>query len=260
MGRIGDRMNVNTGVFIVNYNMFERADALAIQLMANSPTAEVILIDNGSDLARRAALTTFPLAENIQTTRGWLEGLDVTKQIRMLDSIPPLDYYAFVITSAEIPIGTKDFILPITRFMDDNPNVVGVHPALTKDSTTAWEHLKFRDTGTFRKTWMIDNIFSIYRADWFDSIGGFDKNLIYAWGIDLETCYLARQQGKELYVYQGECIIKKTDIGYNMDRMNMSAPERSKKAADNMNDILGKKYGENWFHKLTQEFVTEDLR
>ena len=34
---------------------------------------------------------------------------------------------------------------------------------------------------------MIDNIFSMYKAAWFDSIGWFDPQLRYAWGIDLET-------------------------------------------------------------------------
>jgi len=254
-------MDKNIGIFIVNYNMPERADALARHLTAHCKTADVILIDNGSDLMPRADLTNHHIMINVQTTKGWMVPLDIIKQLRVIDNLPPYKYYAFVITSAEILPNARDFVTPITDFMDRNPNTVGVHPALSEDSTTAWDHLKVRDlTENFRKTWMIDNIFSIYRASWFDSIGGFDTDLVYAWGIDLETCFLARQQGRDLYIYQPACVKKETDIAYNMNRMNMTAPERSSKAAENMETILSKKYGSNWFYQMTLIGVTDDLK
>jgi hypothetical protein len=44
-----------------------------------------------------------------------------------------------------------------------------------------------------------------------------------------------------------------TDIGYSMDRMNMSAAERQQKAGDNMKKILSAKYGGSWWRRMTQD-------
>ena len=81
--------------------------------------------------------------------------------------------------------------------------IVGVHPALTEDSTTSWKQLMTRGGNEPRQTWMIDNIASLWRASWFDRMGRFDPELIYGWGIDLEMCWLARRFGRTLYVHEG---------------------------------------------------------
>ena len=100
---------------------------------------------------------------------------------------------------------------------------------------------------------MIDNIASLYRADWFDGIGRFDPSLIYAHGIDLETCWKARQEGRSLWIHQGSVIRKVTDIGYTMDRMGMTATARNSLAQSNMNAVLGPRYGPNYWEVLLNE-------
>ena len=102
---------------------------------------------------------------------------------------------------------------------------------------------------------MIDNIASLYRADWFDSIGRFDPNFKYGWGIDLETCYKARQQDKSLWIDERVKVQKITDIGYTMDRMNMSADRRRYLASVNMNAVMTEKYGDDWAYKMTKENI-----
>ncbi len=107
---------------------------------------------------------------------------------------------------------------------------------------------------------MIDNIASLYRADWFDSIGWFDPALVYAWGIDLETCYKARMQRRDLFVDERVRVKKITDIGYKMNRMGMTAEQRQERAGANMAAVLSSRYGVNWWNIMTQEGVTNDLR
>jgi len=102
---------------------------------------------------------------------------------------------------------------------------------------------------------MIDNISSLYRADWFDENGQFDYRMLYAWGIDLEMSWKARDQGRSLWVCEDTRVKKVTDIGYTMDRMSMSADDRSRLASDNMREILYNKYGSNWNWKMRREFV-----
>jgi len=181
-------MGNRIAVLIVNYNMPERADALAEHIKKHTQIPyDMYLIDNGSDIMKPAKYTTVRLPENVQTTNGWLAGLEsaAKKQI---------DYYAywFLITSANF-VDERDPLLPLVELMQSDDDIVGVHPALTKSSTTHWKHLITQGGTEPRQVFMIDNIASLYRADWFDSIGRFDKRLIYGWGIDLETGYIARE-------------------------------------------------------------------
>lgn len=233
--------------FIVNYNMPERADSLFEYLKAhtNYPT-DVYLIDNGSDLVSPAKNTNVSIEKNCQTTGGWLKGLEAA------DSKGKYEYYMFIITSARF-VEESGLLVDTLLTNFDDPNVVGVHPSLTKESTTYWNHLKNTGLNHPRQTWMIDNICSIFRADWFNSIGRFDKDFIYAHGIDLETCYKARIQGKKLIVDERVQVEKITDIGYTMNRMGMTAEQRGSLAYQNTKEVMTRKYGENWRNLMLNE-------
>ena len=238
---------MKTAALIVNYNMPEKTDAL---VEAIGKTADVIVIDNGSDIQPPSKYSVVRLEKNVQTTGGWLAGLEYVRDI--------YHYYWFLITSARIPQG--DVLTPMIEFMDANPNAVGIHPSLTTNSTTGWQHLKNRETGTVRQTWMIDNIASLYRADWFDSIGWFDPAYTYAWGIDLETCYRARKQGRSIWIDDRVQVEKITNIGYSMNRMNMTADERGRLAYTNMMAVGMRKYGGYFWKMMTEDFVDDNLR
>lgn len=215
---------------------------------------DIYLIDNGSDMVNVSKNTNVFIKENIQTTNGWLYGLKQSDK-----KIYNYFAYTFLITSTQF---LKESYKPITSMVKkliDDPNAVGVHASLSRDSTTNWKHLINRGTNSYRKTWFIDNICSMYRADWFNSIGRFDKNLIYAWGIDLETSLIARRQNRTLWIDESIEVYKETNIGYKMDRMSMKTEERSKLAMSNMSKVLKEKYGENWEKIMMLEKVTPDM-
>jgi hypothetical protein len=239
-------MTDKVAVLIVNYNMPERTNALVESLMRSGHPHDIIVIDNGSDIVGSSKYTTLQLEHNIQTTGGWLAGLDSLEQRYFA--------YMFLITSAEIPNQDNDIIGTLASTLKDDKQAVGVHPALTADSTTAWNHLITTGKSGIRKTWMIDNIASMYMADWFDDIGRFDPDLIYGWGIDLETSWKAREQRRTLWINEDVYVKKITDIGYDMNRMNMSAQKRRQVASDNMRDVLSRKYGDLWWLKMTEEY------
>ena len=241
-------------IIITNYNMPERTDALCqhIREFVKWPYS-LFVVDNGSDLVPPSRYSNVLLPENVQTTGGWLAGLDeAKKQGEWLG-------YWFLITSAEF-VEQKDTLTPMVAGLLRRPELVGIHPALTNDSTTAWNHLKCRGIGGVRRTWMIDNIASLWRADWFDANGGFDPDLKYGWGIDFELCWKAREQDRWLWVHEGVKVRKITDIGYTMQRMNMSADDRRRIAGQNMADVLSGRYGANWNHRMLNEYVEEYMR
>jgi hypothetical protein len=222
-------------IFIVNYNMPERTDALAgcIKQRVRWPY-ELFVIDNGSDLCLPSKYTNVSLENNAQTTAGWLAGLEEAD---------------------------RDPLEPMAELLVEDGEAVGVHPALTADSTTAWTHLISRNGRLKpRRTWMIDNIASLYRADWFDENGRFDPALKYAWGIDLETSFKARTQGRSLWVDERSWIKKVTNIGYTMERMNMGSSEREQLAGQNMAEVLSGRYGPNWWGRMLNEEVSNDWR
>ena len=242
---------------IVNYNMPERAGELAEHLnnLIHWPH-DLILVDNGSDIVPPSKHTTLRLAENVQTTAGWLMGLHYADQLARKRAEPYFAYW-FIITSTEF-VDDEDQLTPMVSFLLREEEAVGIHPALTEDSTTMWEHLKAQGGHSPRRTWMIDNIASLYRADWFDAIGRFDPRLFMAHGIDLETCWKARKEGRSLWVHEGATVKKVTNVGYDMGRMNMDARERAVLAQASMNTVLGERYGPDYWQRLTEEYPVGD--
>ena len=241
-------------VILTNFNMPERADALGDHLARYAAWPhDFYCVDNGSNLAPPSAYTNVQLLANAQTTAGWLAGVD---RARLEGGYLG---YLFLITSAEF-VGESDPIAPLAQLLLDDPSAVGVHAALTPDSTTHWEHLKTRGGDRPRRTWMIDNICALYRSDWFDANNPFDPALPYAWGVDLEAGYKARSQGRSLWVHEGVHVRKVTDIGYRMGRMGMSARERQQKAGDNMRAVLSGRYGNNWYSRMVEEHVNGSMR
>jgi hypothetical protein len=245
--------------------MPEAADAIADGLYESNDyldgMADLYIVDNGSDLKPPAESTTVLLPENGQTTAGFLAGIAAAKK-------SGIDYlaYCFMITSTKWSglIGISHAL----HTFENEPSVVGYSPALTPESTTAWDHMKIRNTAVNeeiglpfqRPTWMIDNICAFWRKDWFDSIGGFDPKLTYAWGIDLETSYLARKQGKTILIDDYWYVHKTTDIAYDMDRMNMTAKQRRINAREEMARVLSSRYGKNWELMIRQDYVTEAMK
>lgn len=247
---------MRTAILIPNYNMPERTEALCENIIRRvKDDYSIIVVDNASDLKPPASTTAVRLEKNVQTTGAWLKGLEYAKSLKK-----KFDYYWFIITSAEFDDGDYDPLAPMVEFMELNPGAVGIHPSLTTDSTTSWKQLITRGGDAPRRTWMIDNIASLYRADWFDSIGWFDPRFIYAWGIDLETCFLARQQERSIWVDERVKMKKITNIGYSMNRMNMSADDRSRLAGENMRLIMREKYGPEWWMMMTEANVRPEWK
>jgi hypothetical protein len=250
-------------IIIPNYNMPEATDALGDYIQANIKYPhKLIVVDNGSDLAPVSKWTKLRLDENLQTTAGWLMGLHLADCIERKYGEEFFAYW-FLITSTLFPdpsTNSPDLLAPMVRFLQEEPEAVGIHHALTYDSTTSWRHLIDRGTKNPRRTWMLDNISSVYRARWFNQIGRFDPDLSMGWGVDFETCYLARVSGRSLWVFDGLCVKKITDIGYTMGRMNMSSEQRQLLASRNMDLVLRRRYGPGWESIMRHASVDESWR
>jgi len=248
----------DVALILTNYNMPERTDALVKYLSQNCKwPIDFYVVDNGSDLVKPSRHTHTFLTENKQTCGGWTAGLYAAKDTERAYGQRKYLAYWIMITSAEFVPESGDPLTPMCEFLLSDPDAAIIHPALTEDSTTTW--IQMLTTGGIepRRTFMVDNIAALYRADWFDMIGWFDRDLTFAWGVDLESCWKARSQGLSIWIDERVRVKKVTDIGYKMDRMNMTRDERFKLAADEAKEVLTNKYGPDFLNKLRYEH-TED--
>lgn len=221
---------------------------------------DLIVVDNASDLVEPAKHTTYRLPKNIQTTGGFLVGLNEADRLARKKKKPYFAYW-FIVTSVDFPAYMNDDPMsPLVELLLADDNAVAVQPALTKDSTTPYKHLITRGGDKPERTWLIDNMASMYRADWFDSIGRFNKQLTFAWGLDRETCYKARQQGRGIYIHEGVKVRFVRDIAYSMDRMNMEANDRHKLASRQVAEVFETQYGSGWLEILHRGCVSEGMR
>lgn len=245
-----------TAVIIPNYNMPERTDALVEYLREHAKAPhDIYVVDNGSDLVEPSRYTNVFIEENCQTTCGWLAGL------RAADTVVehhgnPYFAYLIMITSTQFLKKSKDPLTPLVEFLVANPDAAVVHPALSKSSTSALaKQMMDRGSGEPRRTYLIDNIAALWRADYLNSIGRFRPELTMGWGVLPETCWMARRDKKTIWIHEGTVVKKVSNIGYEMERMNMTASERARFASAEARLILEPIYGPDFNEKLGHEWT-----
>lgn len=242
-------------IFVINYNMPEESDGIYYYLKKNIKFPnDTYIIDNGSDLVHPAKKTKIYLKKNVQMTNGIMDGI---KFLRYL----PFKYYSytFISTSTKFDNRSGDFISKANILFRNKERIVGYHPSLTKESRGAFKWMINKGNNKLRKASFLETVCVTYRADWFDSIGRFNRGLIYGWGIDLETGYIARKQNKKMYIDDAIQITKNGGIGYVKNRMGMSLSKRRKNATKNMNSVFRNKYGLGWKKKILKSVKPEEL-
>lgn len=232
--------------------MPERTNAIIehLQFTVNYPL-DYYVVDNGSDLVKPSKYTTVKLEKNKQVTGGFLAGVDAAVKSGE-------DYlaYWFMITSAKFTdtdwTDPLDYLVPIIK----NPDTFAVSPSVNFPKHCAWEKwMAPRENSTYRKIWGMDYICALIRAEKYHKLGGFRPELIYMWGVPGEMNWKARKNGWKLYINDAYEIEKYTDIGYEMDRMNMSAEDRRRLAAANSDEILNSIYGEGYRERFRYEYT-----
>jgi len=245
-------MNKRIAIIVTNYNMPEATNAIwdYVQKYVDYPH-DFIIVDNASDLVAPSKHTVLHLPENTQTCGGWLAGLNYADTLEK-------QYLAYVIVGTSIELlPSHDHIKEMAEFLLENDDAVGITPAIVDSEIPCWFQILTGGTGKPRRVWGIDHLFTMWRADWFNSVDRFDPKLIYAWGLAEETCWQARRDGKSLWVHDGIEMKKHHNVGYKMDRMNMTWEDRSKNAMENLYAVMPGKYGEDWMKRLSTEFIDD---
>ena len=240
---------MKTAIIICNYNMPERTDALVGHILDTVKLPyEFIIVDNGSDLVEPSKYTTLYLKKNVQTTGGFMAGLDYADQ---MDE----KFYAYwlFITSAEFKDDPRDPLEILMNLMLKDKKTYAVSPAMTFN-TSAWEYWMTPRGKTPRRTFGIDYIAALINEEKLNEIGSFRKELTFMWGVQGECNMLARKRGWHIYVHDEYIMHKETNIGYKMGRMNMTAKDRVRLASKEKVEVLQKIYGNNFDYKLKHSY------
>ena len=238
---------------ITNYNMPERTDQIVenIRKKVKWPV-DIIVVDNGSDLEQQSKYTTLRLGKNVQTSNGWLVGLQYAKSLAAARKICYFAYWIWI-TTCLYDETQNDILTPLAQFLLDNPKAAAIGPAISNNDNT-WAHLKkVKGQNTPRKVKYVDELGVLWRASFFDSIGWFDPDELRGFGVDIESGYLARYSGRDVYIHDGVTIKKNSGIAYKMKRMNANGGERGKLALAEMHMCLKRRYTDAYYGALRTE-------
>lgn len=241
-----------TGIVICNYNMPERTNALVDHIVDTVRLPyNLCVVDNGSDLTSMSKFTALHLYDNLQTTNGFMEGLGFLGALSH-----KYDYYWLIITSAAfIENDTRDPLQELVSVMESDPLAYAVQPSIIFDGDEAWSKMMSpRKNPMPRRVWGIDYISTLFRAEYFDQIGRYRKELTMMWGVPGECNWKARKNGWHIYVHDGYTMRKETNIGYKMNRMNMTAKKRRNLASAESDRILEPIYGKDYRERFGYEF------
>lgn len=222
---------------------------------------ELITVDIGHDFDAPPKECTISLKKNVHMTNALLIAHHYADALVRAGLSEPFMAYWQITNSMRFRKGDKsDPLTPMMEFMMANPETAIVSPALAVPSGSAYTCMHNRGTGQIRRVWGVDNIAILLRAGWFDWIGRYDPNLVIGWGPAFETGWIARRDGRGIYVHEGVVMHYDRAIGFKMGRRLGTDKERGERGATEFNKILSAKYGPDFNDKLGNEFVRPEWR
>lgn len=196
------------------------------------------VFDNGSDGDKISGYTSHAITDNRRIAGGWNAAVKAVLRDNKYK-------YIWLITNDAI-FGDGD-VNKIVNFMDANPEVGMVHPALTHDSPTGWSNmLRKPDNETPRPEWMIDIIAPIIRVETWERCNGFDASFSRGWGMDWDFAYHLYSNGYVAMVDDRVFVRHLLGGTYRSGKADEPEEIRNMNAIDEAETYLSKRYGTDW--------------
>ena len=226
-------------ITIVNYNVPELTDSLVRYLLWKVKVDyKLHVVDNGSDKELISKYTTLRIDTNRNKLGGLLTGMHVAAKDNPT-------YYWNISTNMQFIPTDYDPANELVSSLNVIENAVAIIP-YWRGECPDWTHQTF-----YRKENSISHqvkrvgIYSLFNAEWLDSVGWFDPCLTSTWGTDFELKYLARKQNKVFLVHDiiGYDITKSSVTKLN--RGNTDLTNYQKECNDEMERVMQRKYGKD---------------
>ena len=165
-------------------------------------------------------------------------------------------YWLFITSAAFDENDLRDPLDTLLPVLEKDERAFAVHPAIKFNYHQAWSDImSHRAKGKLRRVGRIDFISTLFRAKHLNDIGRFRPELTMMWGVPGECNWKARKVGLHIYLHDGYIMQKDTDIGYDMNRMNMCAKERRNLASAESDRVLEPIYGKNYRDRFGYEYM-----
>jgi hypothetical protein len=200
-------------IIIVNQNMPKETEELIDYIKKEVKLDyDIIVVDNNSQENMVSPYTTIKLNNNVNITAAWMVGINYCDILESTNKVP---YFSYYFTSCKAKISNnnnnENFLTTSYNIMKNDISVVGYHPSLTLNSDPTFTYMKTDSDKRVESINNIDNIFSCYRASWFNKAGRFSLKLMYTRGIGIELGYIADIERKLILLdnrYQVEYTVK----------------------------------------------------
>lgn len=219
---------------IANYNLTERANALARELRKHLPDADVIVVDNGSQ-EFPPVNTAVKLRKNVRLTHAYLVGVAYADG---LAAVSGEKYHAYWFLTTSLQCKQMDGVANMAEKLSGD--VVYASPRY--EGATRWPHTAMAKAGETRHLGGA----GMYLAEWFDANGRFDPRLTHNWGTDYDTSLKAIQQGKRGVVVDDVVMEVSENHGYKVGVHGMTLDEYHEAARAEMDAVLSEKWPVEW--------------
>jgi glycosyltransferase involved in cell wall biosynthesis len=231
---------MKVSVCILNYNMPQMTDELVEHLREKIKIDyDLIVVDNGSDMAANPKSTTHRFEDNRRVTGGLNRCLYNAKGS---DAVWLLTNDSWIDNDVD-PLQTM-----LSKIKEDTGVV---HPSLippTPEYYYKWM-LTTNKTKQVVECPMVDMICPLYTKKALDTFGWkFDERFEQGWGIDYDSCYTVRQNGLKVLVDFDVVSTHKTSTTYKSgkDPLFKNKEQYYKAAYSDMTKGLTEKYGRDW--------------
>ena len=236
-------------IIIVNQNMPKETEDIINYIKAEVKlNYDIIVVDNNSQEGNTVKInSTIKLNSTVNITAAWITGLN---HCDILEATTKVPYFGYCFTSCKAKIITKEksdnFLTSTYNIMKNDISVVGAHPALTINSDPTFTYMKIDSDKSVESINNIDNIFSFYRASWFNKAGRFSLKLMYTRGIGIELGYIADIERKLILL----------DNRYQVEYTKKHDHETSR---TDIVDYFQEKYGLNYMNLLYRKINQRKL-
>lgn len=198
---------------------------------------KLIVVDNGSDTPSK--YTDIKLPENINKLGGVLIGM------KELTTYYPTLYWNISTSTEFIDFG-EDFSTCLSSALRSYKDAVSITPGYTGEVIDKTNRVNLAIENSVVHESPLVGVYSMFDAEWLDSIGWFDERLKSTFGTDFETSYYAKQQGKKMLVHDLARVKVSKGPVYKLGRAGIDLDTYQKQCIEEMNTIMSLKYGDNW--------------
>ena len=261
--------NNRMAVIMVNYNMDHviRQNINYLHRAVKYPF-DIFIVDQSSDdkwrfkAKENENIIQANLNYNFRAPLAYNMCLKLADSYAEWNQTPEYKYYLVCATSGLMdPEGNKeeDIYTPCIEFLEENEDAVMIQPAYQAESQAMNAHIFNTGSVKPRKVMHFEYLLSVFRGDWLREQNGWNTAMLIH-GQDLWFSYLARMEGKTMWVHEGFEIKKEEHNSYNSGRMSDNPGSRSANAMETLIPFGQTMLGPDWWNRIWTDYAEPGWR